>query len=254
VSFFASADAYGQFMGRFSEPLAGRFVELLRVGPGRRVLDVGCGPGALTRQLVNRVGSASVTAVDPSEPFVDAVRGRLPEVDVQVASAEHLPFGAGTFDVAAAQLVVHFMRDPVAGLAEMGRVTAPGGVVAACVWDQAGGAGPLSLFWDVVHAIDPLEHGEADLPGARKGHLGELFAQAALTDIEETSLTVEVSFRSFDEWWHAYTLGVGPAGAYVAALNEEGRDELRRECAERLPRGAFTLAATAWCATGSPSG
>jgi hypothetical protein len=144
------------------------------------------------------------------------------------------------------------MADPVAGLREMGRVTRPGGLVAASVWDQAGGAGPLSPFWDVVRAIDPLEHGEAELPGARQGHLGQLCRDAGLTDIQEDSLTVEVGFPSFADWWEPFTLGVGPSGAYVAALNEEGREELRQECAERMPSGAFTLSATAWTVRAAP--
>src|ERR671916_108381 len=137
-------------MGRLSEPLAAEFADACGVGPGQRVLDVGCGPGALTAELVRRVGSQAVTAVDPSEPFVAAARERHPTVEVLQASAESLPFEDGVFDVALAQLVVHFMADPVAGLREMARVTHPGGVVAACVWDHEGGGGPLTLFWRVA--------------------------------------------------------------------------------------------------------
>ena len=117
---------------------------------GRRVLDVGCGPGALTAELVRRVGADSVSAVDPSEPFVAAATERHPGVDVRQGSAEQLPFPDDAFDAALGQLVVHFMADPVAGLTEMARVTRRGGVVAACVWDHAGGGGPLSRFWEAA--------------------------------------------------------------------------------------------------------
>jgi SAM-dependent methyltransferase len=152
VSFDVSADAYLRFMGQYSEPLAARFADLAGVRPGQRLLDVGCGPGALTAELVRRAGADAISAVEPSTSFADAVRERLPGVDVRRSAAEQLPFPDHTFDVTAAQLVVHFMTDPVQGLREMGRVTRPGGVVAACVWDHAGGRGPLAAFWSAVAA------------------------------------------------------------------------------------------------------
>ena len=147
---------------------------------GQRVLDVGCGPGALTAELVSRVGAASVSAVEPSASFAAAARERLPGVEVRQAAAEQLPFADGTFDAALAQLVVHFMADPVQGLREMGRVTRPGGMVAACVWDHAGGRGPLAAFWSAVRELDPAADDESGLAGVREGHLARLFAQAGL--------------------------------------------------------------------------
>src|SRR5689334_8386669 len=129
-------------MGRFSEPLAVPFAAYLRLRAGLRVLDVGCGPGALTAVLVAELGEAAVSAIDPSESFVAAVRDRWPGVDTRLGVAEALPWPDDSFDCAAAQLVVHFLTDPVAGLAEMARVTRPGGTVAATVWDFAGGTAP----------------------------------------------------------------------------------------------------------------
>jgi SAM-dependent methyltransferase len=253
VSFDVSADAYGRFMGRFSEPLAVAFVELAQVSPGQRALDVGCGPGALTAQLVDRLGAGSVSAVDPSPPFVAAARDRFPGADVRAAAAEQLPYPDATFDVALAQLVVHFMADPVAGLREMARVTRPGGQVLACVWDHGGsGGGPLAVFWQAVHAIEPLAPGEADLPGSREGHLAELCTAAGLTDVESSSLTVRVRFATVDDWWEPFTLGVGPAGAYVAALDDEGRERLRSRCAALLPAAPFEVAASAWSVRAAP--
>jgi SAM-dependent methyltransferase len=255
VSFDVSPDAYARFMGRFSEPLAVPFVELAQVRPGQRALDVGCGPGALTAQLVDRLGAAAVSAVDPSPPFVAAARDRFPGVDVRAAAAEQLPYPDDTFDVALAQLVVHFMADPVAGLREMARVTRPGGRVLACVWDHSGGGGgPLAVFWEAVHDIDPEARGEADLPGSREGHLAELCTAAGLTDVEPSSLTIRVPFGTVDAWWEPFTLGVGPAGAYVAVLDDAVRELLRRRCAELLPPAPFEVAASAWsvCARVGP--
>lgn len=247
VSFDVAADAYTEFMGRYSEPLAVLFAELADVRTGLRALDVGCGPGALTAQLVARLGSDSVWAIDPSESFVAATRARLPHVDVRSGVAESLPFPDDGFDVVLAQLVVHFMSDPVSGLAEMARVARPGGLVAACVWDHAGGGGPLATFWRAVHDIDPVARDESRLAGAREGHLEELCRAAGLTDTEATTLTVKVRFATFDDWWRPFTLGVGPAGAYVSGLDASGCDLLRMRCAELLPRAPLEIAASAWC-------
>jgi SAM-dependent methyltransferase len=244
--FDVSADAYGRFMGRFSEPLAVQFAEVAGVRKGQRALDVGCGPGALTAELVGRAGANSVCAIDPSDSFVSAVRARFPGVDVRSAAAEQLPFPDDTFDVSLAQLVVHFMAEPVAGLAEMARVTRPGGVVAACVWDHAGGTGPLATFWRAVHDIDPGARDEAALPGARKGHLALLCEAAGLGVIEPSSLTVTVWFDTFADWWEPFTLGVGPAGAYVSRLAVDRREALRTRCEELLPAPPFPVSASAW--------
>jgi SAM-dependent methyltransferase len=250
VSFDVAAPAYDRFMGRYSAPLAPQLADLAGVGPGQRVLDVGCGPGALTRELVERVGAASVSAVDPSESFVAATRERHQGVDVRRAAAEELPFADGEFDAALAQLVVHFMADPVLGLRELARVTRAGGAVAACVWDHAGGRGPLAAFWQAAHELDPDVEDESQLAGAREGHLGELFGEAGLADLRETLLRVEVVHPSFEEWWEPYTLGVGPAGAYVRRLDEQARMELRERCRSLLPPAPFTLTAGAWAARG----
>jgi SAM-dependent methyltransferase len=247
VTFDVSADAYADFMGRYAEPLAVQFAEFADVRPGQRALDVGCGPGALTAQLVGRLGPDAVTAIDPSDSFVAAARARFPEVDVQAGVAEHLPFPDDSFDVALAQLVVHFMAEPVSGLAEMRRVTRPGGRVAACVWDHSGDAGPLSLFWRAVHDLDPQPQGEAGLAGAREGHLAELSEAAGLSDIESATLTVRVSFSSFAQWWEPFTRGVGPAGAYVARLDPARRELVRDRCAELQPPAPFEISASAWC-------
>jgi SAM-dependent methyltransferase len=253
VSFNVSADAYLRFMGRYSEPLAAQFADLAAVRGGQRVLDVGCGPGALTAELVRRTSPETVSAVEPSGSFAAAARERLPGVDIRQAAAEQLPFGDAAFDAALAQLVVHFMADPVAGLREMGRVTRPGGMVAACVWDHAGGRGPLSAFWRAVRELDPGADDESNLAGVREGHLAELFTQAGLDGVEVTTLTVQVRQAGFDSWWETFTLGVGPAGAYLTSLPADRQDELREHCRKQLPEGPFEVSATAWAATVRPA-
>ena len=250
VSFAVGADAYDRFMGRYSAPLAPAFAAFAAVVDGQRVLDVGCGPGALTAELVKRLEPFAVSAVDPSDAFVAAARERYPGVDVRRATAEQLPFEDEVFDAALAQLVVHFMDDPVAGLREMARVTRRGGVVAACVWDHAGGEGPLGLFWSAAHELDPDCEGESHLAGARKGDLAELFGEARLHIVEDTALSITVEHSTFEEWWDPFTLGVGPAGSYLAALDATERVRLREQCRAMLPTTPFTLTARAWAARG----
>jgi len=250
MSFDVAAAAYARFMGVYSEPLASRFVELLQLQPGQRALDVGCGPGVLTARLADRLGVSGVVAIDPSAPFVAATRDRLPGVEVHEGSAERLRFADGVFDLAVAQLVVHFMSDPVTGLAEMARVTRPGGLVAASVWDHAGERGPLTTFWSAVRDVDPRAADESGLPGVREGDLARLFREAGLSDVRSGTLTVTVGFDSFDEWWAPYTMGVGPAGSYVALLDDRARASLEHACRARLPESAFEVDATAWTVTG----
>lgn len=250
MSFDVAAEAYDRFMGRYSVGLSAQLADLAGVRSGQRVLDVGCGPGALTGELVRRLGPSGVTAVDPSTPFVVAARARHPGVSVHQAAAERMPFSDRSFDATLAQLVVHFMSDPVAGLAEMTRVTRPGGVVAACVWDHGGGQGPLSLFWRTARELDADVEDESHLAGAREGHLAELFSAAALHDVNETTLEASVEHPSFDEWWEPFTRGVGPAGKYVAGLDRERRTELRERCRGLLPAAPFVITARAWAARG----
>jgi len=243
-------DAYDRFMGRYSVQLAPPLADLAGVRHGQRVVDVGCGPGALTAELVRRVGSQNVAAADPSRTFVAAVRERYPGVQVEQAPAEALPFPPASFDAALAQLVVHFMANPPTGLSEMARVTRPGGVVAACVWDFAGERAPLTAFWQAARELHGDVEDESERPGARGGQLTELLEQAGLRQVDETTLDAHVTYGSFDEWWEPYTLGVGATGAYVMALDDARRNELRERCRRLLPEPPFTITVFAWAARG----
>lgn len=250
MTFEVPADAYDGFMGRWSRLLSSAFADFAGIAAGMRVIDVGCGTGALTRELVERGDDGLVTAVDPSSTFVAAMRRSFPRVDVRQASAERLPFEDARFDAALAQLVVHFMVDPVGGIDEMRRITRRTGSVAACVWDYAGNRGPLGVFWDAARAIQPSVRDESDLPGTAEGQLVELFQAASLRNVTSTVLSVTIEHDDFATWWEPFTKGAGPAGAFVASLDVEERQRLRDECQRRLPAGPIVVTAAAWAARG----
>lgn len=252
--FEAPATAYDQLMGRYLPTLAPALADAAGVTAGQRVLDVGCGPGGLTSELVRRVGAQSVTAIDPSPPFAEACRSRHHGVDVRVGVAEELPFDDDAFDAALASLVVGFMSDPELGAREMARVTRPGGVVAVCFWDLQR-MPSINTFWTAARRVDDDgdRHAEDQTRfGGREGELGGLLRSAGLHDVYESSIMARSEYADFDDWWTPFTLGVGPIGAYLQSIDDGQRQAIRATCDEILdhPREAFTMEASAWLARG----
>jgi SAM-dependent methyltransferase len=256
VTFAVPAEAYDRFVGRYSYGLCDALSRLAGLGPDSDVLDVGAGSGAGTRRLVELVGAERVAAVDPSEPFAAALRERFPEIDIRLAAAESVPFEDDAFDVAVALLAVNFMSDPAAGVAEMRRVTRPGGIVAACVWDYPGEMTLLRVFWDVAAELDPDGVRDVDertrMRFAGRGELAELWRAVGLEGVEDGELVVTADYESFDDLWEPFTRGVGPAGGYAASLEDRRRAALRADYRRRLDvaDGPFQLSARAWYAIG----
>lgn len=255
ATFRTSGDAYDRHIGRYGSELAAALISASGVAPGQRVLDVGCGPGALTAALAELLGAQRVAAVDPSEPFAEVCASRLPGVRVEVAEAEALPFSDDAFDGALSQLVVNFMSDAGAGVREMKRVTRSGGTVAAAVWDYAGEMTLLRRFWDAATALDPaaasLDEGRC-MPHCQQAELRQLWREAELRAIDTSALTVKADYGGFDDLWQPLEAGVGPSRAYAAALPPERRARLREELRRRLGVGEspFRLPARAWCVVG----
>jgi ubiquinone/menaquinone biosynthesis C-methylase UbiE len=254
-SFRVPAEAYERFVGRYSVALARALIAFAGVEPGMRALDVGCGPGPLTAELATLLGPANVSAADPSEPFVEACRARVPGAEVVVASAEALPFSDDTFGAALSQLVVNFMDDAHAGVRELARVTRPGGVVASCVWDYAGEMTLLRSFWDAAREVAPDRAAVADestMRWAGEGELAELWTAVGLDEVRFGSLVARADYADFEELWWPLPTGVGPAGAFTKSLDEQGREALREALRRRLGvgDGPFELSARAWAVAG----
>ena len=253
--FRAPADAYDRHIGRYGAELARELIAAAGVQPGDHVVDVGCGPGALTGELAALVGADRVAAVDPSEPFAAACAARLPGVHVLVGTAEALPFDDGEFDAALAQLVVNFMTEPETGVREMRRVTRAGGTVAAAVWDYAGQMTLLRRFWDAALALDPaaapLDEGRC-MPHCTPESLGALWSSAGLADVRVEPVEVSAAYDGFEDLWAPLERGVAPSGAYAVSLDPAARAALKAAFRERLGAGdaPFSLTARAWIVTG----
>lgn len=243
MTFAVAGDAYNRFVGRYSRVLAPRFLDFARVASGP-VVEVGCGPGALTEVLASRLGAGSVAAVDPSAPSVAACRARVPGADVRVARAEALPFAPASFAAALSQLVLSFVADPDRAMAEAARVVRPGGVVAACTF-EANGFELVRAFWESALRFNPAAPDDASLPFRRPEELADLWERAGFREVESAVIDLEGHYTGFDDFWGPFAFGVGPTGEYLAGQTEERRARIRDACFEILgrPAGAFSLPA-----------
>ena len=252
MQFAAPAEHYDRFMGRYVPTLAAALADAAGVGAGTRVLDVGCGPGGLTRELVARVGAENVAAIDPAPQFAAACRERNPGAAVREGVAEELPWMDAEFDAALSSLVLGFMRDPDQGVREMARVTRPGGTVAACMWDIAtGGMTMLTMFWSAVRQVAPGVEGERRMAGTAEGDIVERFGRAGLEDVLGGSLTARADYTGFEDFWDPFTFAVGPAGQQLRSLSTDQQEHVRQACRTALPDGPFSLDARAWYARGT---
>jgi SAM-dependent methyltransferase len=243
VTFAVAGEAYDRFIGRYSRVLAPLFLDFAGVGSGP-VVEVGCGPGALTEVLADRLGAGRVAAVDPSAPSVATCRARVPGADVRVARAEALPFASGSFTAALSQLVLSFVADPDRAMAEAARVVRPRGMVAACTF-EASGFDLVRAFWEAALRFDPAAPDDDRLPFRRPQELAHLWGRSGFQEVESAVIDLEGRYEGFDDCWGPFAFGIGPTGEYLAGQPEERRARIREACFEILgrPAGAFSLPA-----------
>ena len=256
-----TGDAYEAYMGRWSRPLAGVFVEWLAPKPFANWLEVGCGTGALTSALCDRCEPASIVACDPAGPFIEHARKSVPNprASFVLAGTEALPRREGGFDAVVSGLVLNFLPDAGKAVSSMRERLRQGGIVAAYVWDYADGMEFLRLFWDEAVTLDPraaaLDERQR-FPLCRPGALDSLFRAAGLAQVEAHPLEIPTDFATFDDYWTPFLQGTGPAPSYVASLDPPNRESLRERLQRRLHApsdGRIRLRARAWAARGVAS-
>jgi len=243
-------DAYDLMIGRYSAPLAVAFADLPGVAAPQRALDVGCGPGALTSELVRRLGADRVAAIEPSPAFVEECRRRNPGADVRVAPAEELPFGDARFDAALAQLTFNFFSDGDAAARELRRVLVPGGVAAGCVWDVAGGMELLEALYDGAEAAGVERPTGPGSRFTRDGEIGVALRNAGFAEVVTGALEVRAPYDGADDLWAALATGTGPGGGFFQRLTASQQVAVHAYLDDRFGAGRFSLAAHAWYATG----
>jgi len=257
---FADARAYERFMGRWSESAAPQFVEFAGIPDRGKVLDIGCGTGALALTIARLRPHCKIEGIDVSREYIEFARGRTrnPRVRFETGDAQNLPFAPGTFDAAASLLVFNFIPDPAKALSEARRVTRVGGSISAAVWDYGDKMRMLRIFWDAAEELDS-EAGRLDeknMPLCRNGELSQLWTRGGLRKVESSPLEITMRFASFDDFWNPFQLGQGPAGAYVSRLPRKRVLALREELRRRLggPQGPLSLPARLWAVRGEVAG
>jgi SAM-dependent methyltransferase len=255
---WASGAAYEPYVGRWSRLVAREFLDWLRVAPGSRWLDVGCGTGALSQTILEVTVPAYVKGIDRSDGYISYAQAHVQDQRAlfEVGDAQALPDQLASYDAAISGLMLNFLPQPDRAVREMARVVRPGGIVAAYVWDYAGKMQFMRHFWNAAVALNSdafdLDEGRR-FPLCQPEPLTELFRRAGLTQVEVCAIDIETGFQNFDDYWSPFLGGQGPAPSYVMALSDERRAALRERIRAGLPfalDGSIPLVARAWAVRG----
>lgn len=246
-------DSYEHYVGRWSRRVAPQFLSWLNIPAGRRWVDVGCGTGALSAAILDQCAPVSVIGVEPSEGYLEKAKEQLgSRLLLRRGSAAEIPLDDRSVDVTVSGLVLNFVPNGRAAVSEMTRVTAPGGTIAAYVWDYSAKMELMRYFWDAAVELNPeaakLDEG-VRFPLCRPQALTDLFVGAGLREAEVTAIDITTSFAGFEDYWRPFLGGQGPAPGYAMALEDAERARLARRIRERLPiqaDGSISLTARAW--------
>ncbi len=251
-------DPYELFMGRWSRLIAPEFIHWLEMPSDRSWLDIGCGTGSLSKTILALASPARILALDLSASFIQTARRTIddPRVNFEVGTASRIPAATNSFDAVVSGLMLNFVPDPIQAVNEMRRVGRRGGVIAAYVWDYAQGMEMLRYFWDAAIALDPIVKGLDEglrFPICQPERLEQLFMKAGPREIEVQAIEIKTVFKDFDDYWLPFLGGQGPAPGYVASLESERREDLKKALHGRLPifeDGSIALQARAWAVRG----
>lgn len=246
---FNNGATYERYMGVWSQLVGDHFLDWLHVEQGLRWLDVGCGNGAFTEKLVERVRPSAVAGIDPSaEQLAFArVRPALQDAEFRQGDAMALPYDADTFDVAVMPLVIHFVSDPAKGVAEMARVVRKGGVVAAYVWDMNNGGFPYTTLQREMRTCQLFVPTAPNDDALTLPALESLWRDAGLEDVESRAIKASRTFVDFDDYWTT-VLGGPSVSRTLGELSSEQTAELKSRMRALLPAddaGRITYSATA---------
>jgi SAM-dependent methyltransferase len=234
---FTDGDAYERLMGRWSRLAGETFLNWLDTPKDLRWLDVGCGNGAFTEELVARCAPATVMAIDPSDDQLAYARTRpgVKTADFCVGDAQKLSFADRSFDVAVMALVISFLPDPIKAVSEMARVVRPGGWVATYMWDILGGGVPVDPIYVAMESMGMTSVRPPYPADSRREAMQEFWEKAALDSIETRVIRIPVVYSDFDEFWDSNTVPIGPQGKLIDGMSANERDELRTRLRGRLP-------------------
>jgi SAM-dependent methyltransferase len=252
---WSSGNDYEAFMGRWSRLVAAEFVPGLAVPAGARWLDVGCGTGELTAEILRSGSPSRVVGVDPSEAFIEHARAHVLDDRVRfaVGTADSLPSDEGPYDAVVLGLALNFIPDRGPALAALRSALEAGGILAAYVWDYAGEMWFLRHFWDAAHDLDASVDEGARFAFCNPDDLRDMFIAAGLDAVETYAIVVPTRFASFDDYWNPFLAGTGPAPAFLATLAPKQVDAVRESVRARLPiaaDGSIDLTARAWVVRG----
>jgi ubiquinone/menaquinone biosynthesis C-methylase UbiE len=237
TALFTDGEAYERMMGRWSRVASETFLAWLRLPKGLRWLDVGCGNGAFTEEIIARCDPATVVAIDPSEEQLAFARTRSATkmAKFEVGDAHKLSFGDGTFDVAIMALVLAFLPDPAKAVAETMRTVRPGGWVATYMWDLPNGGAPTSPIYTAIESLGLTVPLRPNYEASRLEAMRGFWEKAGLEAIETRVIRIPVGFANFDEFWDSEAVPVGPQGKVIAGMSPAAREQLRTRLREQLP-------------------
>jgi ubiquinone/menaquinone biosynthesis C-methylase UbiE len=234
---FTDGEAYERLMGRWSRLVGAAFLEWLDAPEGLRWLDVGCGNGAFTEELVARCSPAAVSGVDPSDDQLAYARKRpgAKTAEFQLGDAQKLPFDKNEFDVAVMALVISFLSEPALAAAEMTRVVRSGGWVATYMWDIPGGGVPTDPVYKAINSLGMASAVPPNPTVSRREVMQELWEQTGLESIETRVIRITVAYSNFDDFWDSNTVPIGPQGKIINGMPPKMRELLRTRLRDNLP-------------------